>query len=646
MADLSAMLPEDLLFYEIRNCCSFGIFFVRYYGILQEIKDMNTLRLIKDKAVLFIRSMRIGSRLIILFLVSFLLPILLCCLVLFQQSSATMFDNINKMISTVNGQTAVYLGSKMQKIISDGVEISYSDIIQKVLNNFDEYDPVALHAAQSVFHKDMNKKFVYNDMVTEISIYTTDLQKATMYGPYAYRFHPTAEELEYIVKKCEESERSGVLVSVNASNSIILCRQIKDKKSWEPIGYLVMRVDENRVSEVFEDTLTKINARSFIVDQDGVIVSSKNTGELSKKIENEDFLQKLQTLQGEQEGTFSVTWDGRKQIVNYAQITGTDWKIVTIVPESFFRVDSKQLYIKLLITVSVCILFSIVISLAVAISILSPVNHIIHAMKDYEDENSNIIIQDVGNDELTFMSHTFNQMILRLNQMIADIRVYEVQKRKLEIQTLQAQINPHFIANTLNMISSMAAAKNETGIENISNCLVDLLRDCIQTDERFVTVEDEISMLQSYINIQDYRMFGKFTVQMQIDPQILPCMTPHLVLQPIVENSIIHGILSLKSKRGQISIKGYREGEMLCFSVTDNGKGMTEEEIKNVLFEEKNNQETGRFNSIGVSNINKRLQLLFGSEYGLQISSSVNLYTTVLVRMPVIWPDSEECNHV
>lgn len=604
---------------------------------------MNIITLVKDKVILFIRSTRIGSRLIVLFLVSFLLPLLLCCLVLFRQSSETMFNNINKMVSTVNNQTATYLGNKMQKIISDGVEISYSDIIQNVLNHFDQYDAISLHAAQSVFHKDMNKKFVYNDMVTEISIYTTDLQKATMYGPYAYRFHPTKEELDHIVRECQESEKSGVFVSVNAANSIILCRQIKDKKSWEPIGYLVMRIDENRVSEVFEDTLKEIDARSFIVDKDGVIVSSKNTSELSREIGDEEFIQKLQERQGE---TFQVMWDHKKQIVNCAQIIGTDWQIVSVVPESFFRVDSKQLYIKLLITVSVCIFFSLVISLAVAFSIQIPVKHIICAMKDYEDENSDIIIHDVGNDELTFMSHTFNQMILRLNQMISDIRGYEVQKRELEIQTLQAQINPHFIANTLNMISSIAAAKNETGIENISNSLVDLLRDCIQTDERFVTVEDEISMLQSYINIQDYRMFGKFTVQMQIDPQILPCMMPHLVLQPIVENSIIHGILALKSKRGQISIKGYREGDIVCFSVSDNGKGMTEDEIKHVLYEEKNNQETGRFNSIGVSNINKRLQLLFGSEFGLQIASSVNLYTTVIIRLPVILPEAEEQNDV
>lgn len=600
---------------------------------------MKTLRLIKDKIILFIRSTRIGSRLVVLFLVSFLLPLLLCCLVLVRQASETMFNNINKMVSTVNQQTASYLGNKMQKIISDGVEISNSDIIQNILNNFDQYDPVSLHRAQSVFHRDMSKKFVYNDMVTEISIYTTDLQRATMYGPYSYRFHPTEEELEHIVEKCEESTRSGVFVSVNVSNSVILCRRIQDKESWETIGYLVMRVDENRLSEVFEDTLREVDARSFIVDSDGVIVSSKVTSELSRKIDDEEFVWKLQEKRGE---TFPIVWDRKKQIVNCAEIIGTDWQIVSVVPESFFRVDSKQLYIKLLITASVCILFSLAISFIVAFSILTPVNHIICAMKDYEDEDSDIMIQDIGNDELTFMSQTFNQMVFRLNQMISDIRGYELQKRKLEIQTLQAQINPHFIANTLNMISSIAAVKNETGIENISNSLVDLLRDCIQTDERFVTVENEISMLQSYINIQDYRMFGKFTVQMQIDPQILPCMMPHLVLQPIVENSIIHGILALKSKRGQISIKGYREGDMLCFSVADNGKGMTEEEIRNVLYEEKNNRERGRFNSIGVSNINKRLQLLFGSEYGLQIASSVNLYTTVIIRLPVILPDSEE----
>ena len=227
-----------------------------------------------------------------------------------------------------------------------------------------------------------------------------------------------------------------------------------------------------------------------------------------------------------------------------------------------------------------------------------------------------------------------------------DIREGERQKRTLEIQALQAQINPHFIANTLNLIANIASVNNETGIEQLSNSLVDLMRDCIRNDERFVQVQDEISMLQSYINIQDYRMLGEFTVQMQIEKEIKENLMPHLILQPIVENALLHGILPEKTRRGLISIQGFVEGETMVFAITDNGIGMDQEQIRKMFAEERSNQDKGRFNSIGLNNVQKRIQLLFGMQYGIEINSIQGVYTTVAVRLPVLKEQGGEDRHV
>ena len=162
------------------------------------------------------------------------------------------------------------------------------------------------------------------------------------------------------------------------------------------------------------------------------------------------------------------------------------------------------------------------------------------------------------------------------------------------------------------------------------------MRDCIRNDERFVQVQDEISMLQSYINIQDYRMLGKFTVQMQIEEEIKENLIPHLILQPIVENALLHGILPEKTRRGLISIQGFVEGETMVFAITDNGIGMDQEQIRKLFAEERRNQDKGRFNSIGLNNVQKRIQLLFGMQYGIEINSIQGVYTTVTVRLPVL----------
>ncbi|MFR3322460.1 MAG: sensor histidine kinase [Lachnospiraceae bacterium] len=156
-------------------------------------------------------------------------------------------------------------------------------------------------------------------------------------------------------------------------------------------------------------------------------------------------------------------------------------------------------------------MLAMIISLIISFSILKPTKALIQAMKQYE-ENQDVAVIDNGHDELTFMADTFNQMSKRLKKQMEDIREGERQKRTLEIQALQAQINPHFIANTLNLIANIASVNNETGIEQLSNSLVDLMRDCIRNDERFVQVQDRnfnAAKLYQYSGLQNaWKVYG------------------------------------------------------------------------------------------------------------------------------------------
>lgn len=592
-----------------------------------------------QSVISLVRRVRISKRLTGLFLLASLLPLLMVGTLIYNETSETLYNNMNKAIVSMSRQTASYISEKVRKVISDSVEISNSEIVQNILRSYEEYDSVRLYQTTKEVIREMSKKYVFNDIVTEITVYTTAGQRVNLYGPYAYRFKPTLAELEEMKRKNDESPQNR-LFSFNSNNSVIVFRQVRDKATRETIGYLVMRIDENCISNIYPDALTDVDIDSFVVNSDGVIVSSKDEDMLAKSYPDEALTRRIKEEDLDELNEFLISLPDGKKVVNHSKIVGTNWQFISLVSDSFFRVDMRQFLKKLIVRVIVFLLLAMMISLVVAFSILLPTRAIIEAMKSYEEGREGCIV-DTGHDELTFMADTFNQMSERIGRQMQDIRDAENQKRRLEIQALQAQINPHFIANTLNLISDIASVNNETGIEELSNSLVDLMRDCIQGDERFVRVEEELSMLQSYINIQDYRMLGKFSVRMEIEPDILEYRMPHLILQPIVENAVLHGVLPDRKKRGQISIGGRQECGMLVFSVRDNGKGMSQEQIARIFSEEDRNREKGRFNSIGLYNVHQRIQLLFGPEYGLSIGSEPEEYTLVTVRLPVITEEVE-----
>jgi len=174
--------------------------------------------------------------------------------------------------------------------------------------------------------------------------------------------------------------------------------------------------------------------------------------------------------------------------------------------------------------------------------------------------------------------------------------------------------------------------KKEDSIVNLVSSIVNLLNGCMKNDNNQITVEEEISLLKSYITMQEYRLFGRFTVVFSIEPSVMSCLIPRFLLQPILENALIHGI-EPSGKKGLIVIKGYKQDDKLYFSITDNGVGMSQEQIDLLLRSDIHSQRS-RLTGIGIANTRDRIKMLYGPEYGLEINSVKGVFTTVNICLP------------
>ena len=221
-------------------------------------------------------------------------------------------------------------------------------------------------------------------------------------------------------------------------------------------------------------------------------------------------------------------------------------------------------------------------------------------------------------------------MVVRIQKLMTTVREEEINLRKTELKALQTQINPHFLYNTLDSIAWMCEQGRNANAVKMVHALARLFRISISQGNELIPVAREIEHAESYLQIQKYRYKNQFTYAFDVDPECLDFLCNKITLQPIIENAINHG-LKLLVDEGRIDVRVYRDGEDVVFSVQDNGVGMTPEQVESIL-----RRDPGNHTGIGIKNVNDRLQIYFGKQYGLHITSEPDVGTTVEIRMPQI----------
>ena len=262
--------------------------------------------------------------------------------------------------------------------------------------------------------------------------------------------------------------------------------------------------------------------------------------------------------------------------------------------------------------------------------ILKPIKLLQRVMKNVEKGEFDIIAEEKGENEVKNLSRTFNIMIRRIKQLMEQNLKEQEEKRRYELNALQAQINPHFLYNTLDSIVWLAENDENKEVVKMVTALANLFRISISKGNELITIKDEIEHARNYLVIQKIRYADKFDFDIQVQEDIFDNLTQKLILQPIIENAIYHGIKKMLDY-GSILIKGSIVDSKICIEVIDNGVGMSQETANALLTKVSNVKNT---HGIGVRNVSERIKLCFGQEYGLEILSELDEGTRVIIWIP------------
>ena len=324
-------------------------------------------------------------------------------------------------------------------------------------------------------------------------------------------------------------------------------------------------------------------------------------------------------------------------IYSVQTLENSTWRVVGVSSFEELISDGQHEALRMVgISAIVILAASVVLSILLSRTLSLPIHDLILAMRSFEKSADNFTYEPVtGVREVQNLSASFGHMVRKIQQLMVTVRSEEVNLRKTELKALQAQINPHFLYNTLDSISWMCErGKNAEAVEMVG-ALAKLFRISISKGHELIPIRSEVQHAQSYLQIQSVRYRNQFAYRFEVDEDCLDFLCNKITLQPIIENAIYHGINGLVDE-GEITIRVTSEGEDILFIVEDNGVGMEPEQIAEI-FTRKPDGKAG----IGIKNVNDRLKIWFGERYGLHIESEPDCGTRVTVRMPKVREEDE-----
>ncbi len=385
----------------------------------------------------------------------------------------------------------------------------------------------------------------------------------------------------------------------------------------------ILLIDMN--FSVIEDLLASVNLADhgyvFIVDETDNLVYHTQQQLIYAGIKNEN-------LEGVSEAyNESFLQKDEARYLTTKVLNNVNWKLVGVYFVSDIADSQESItdYIEIVIIAGVFIF--VFFSFFMSSRITQPIKELEASMEAVQEGNFDIQLDIDGEYEVVQLTKSYNVMIRKIRNLMDQILIEQEAKRKSELSSLQAQINPHFLYNTLDSIVWMAEHEKHEDVILMTSSLASLFRISISKGQMIIPVRKEIDHAKHYLTIQKMRYKDKFTFKFEIDEAIYEYEVLKLILQPIIENSIYHGIRHMVDE-GEIIIRGYLKDEFLYFEVEDDGLGMTEKTIQNVLYEEADEQ------GVGLNNVHERIRLMYGKGYGLEIESEIEEGTKIIFKLP------------
>ena len=415
--------------------------------------------------------------------------------------------------------------------------------------------------------------------------------------------------------------------SNNGGEILSVARSILDPASREYLGMIIINVTVQKASSLW-DTRANDGAVTAVSDENNHLIMYGKQGK--NKAFDEYLSKNADAISSDQITKAEI--DGENYYIAATDTSLIDGRIFSIYREEEAVRNFRNFLWGIIIGAVILGSILIYISFSISKSITRPVKKLVNSMKAVEAGNLEEKSEEF-HGELKLLSDSFNQMTAQMATMFSELQEKEKQKREMELLALQAQINPHFMYNTLNSIQCMAELQGAEPVVKMLDAMVHILRYTAESAGELVSVGQEIRFIKNYMEIINFRYFGRFSFLLHVPEETLSYGTLRFILQPLVENSIFHGF-DADDLKAVIELRVIENEDTIVFEISDTGRGMPEALCKEILEHDRN--EKKGLNKIGIYNVDQRIKLTFGRQYGINIVSRVGCFTKCMITIPKI----------
>ena len=577
------------------------------------------------KKIVYNRSIR--NSIFIYFTITSLVAVLLIVISIYSRLSSQLYDTVKQenvnLVNRVDSSMEVYLRNIMK--LSDTI---YYGIIKNT--NLSE---------DSIGEK---LTLLYNnnkEQVSNIALISKEGEPISVVPAARFRKNFKAEDEEWFVNALNKTENIHFTLphvqkmfekgdnSYNWVISMSRAVEITVGGSTEQ-AVLLIEMAYQGLEEVLDEVTLGNGGYIYLMDSNGDIIWHPKFELIASGRVKENNL----VAAGYDDGSREEVFNGTRQTVVTKTVGYTGWKLVGVIKGTGISLNMLKTRLFIVFVILLIIFIVILINSYISFRVTNPIRELEKSVKALEEGNLDADIYMGGSYEVQHLGKSVQDMKFRIKGLMQDIVSEHEEKRKSEFDSLQAQINPHFLYNTLDIIVWQIENEKQSEAVHTVTALARFFRLSLGKGKNIVTVRDEIDHVKNYLMIQHMRFKNKFDYEFDIAEDVLELPSLKLMLQPLVENAIYHG-MEFMDGDGMIMVKAWREEDELYLSVADNGLGMTEDKVEMILTGESTSG-NGRGSGIGVKNVNERIKLYFGEAYGLTIDSEPDEGTTVIIHLP------------
>lgn len=543
---------------------------------------------------------------------------------LFYRKSARMIEeNYSTALHSKNIRTVENLDEMLRNIYHINISASCSPQLKSKLRTYlSEPDDTTLER----FSEQLKVFSRQNTSISSIYLLIPESRVLASSEDYpAYKKGIAAADIRTIMQTADENAGPVLLDDLAHENSVTLSfiETVTDKKQ-NIIGYMLSNIDTHYLYYHYitgiADGMVK---EAVLLDQENRLIASLEQSPVGSLYTDTETYQPWMTDK-------KSTGFDRKNLYSCCEAPFSQCRLFVIAKKSAVLenlTETRRYFFGVLI---IFLMVSLIPSFYITNAIYRPLGRLTSAMHKISQGDLETRAEIVSKDEIGTLAADFNQMLCRIEDLIHQLLEEENQRKDAELEALQYQITPHFMYNTLNAIKCSAMLKGEQELGQVIGGFIELLQACINKKGAFLTVAEDIHILENYIRLQEFRYGSRFHVQYQISPETRECLIPRLVLQPLVENALLHG-MDIKTKDSRLVILSETAGGILYLKVKDNGRGMTQEQI-NALLNSKAPKTKG-LTAVGIPNVRDRLKLYYGSRAGITYESGRE-GTTAIIHLP------------